>query len=224
MKNQDIETAFLELLEKVAIKPLSNSFFERIEALKERAENKPHADLKAQYAIDVETCKTINGLEDWQLWQYRAKGSGKWIDFTIGSGIPFDCCDSNQYRRHPHADNIIFYHKCSEHDKKRWQVHTGYSDWQDDINPQWQEHWQYRLKPEIITINGKEYAAPLRVAPELGTKYFWYSSICGVKNDIWGNDPVDNQRLAANMVFATEQDCKAVADAFNAILRGYDND
>jgi len=78
--------------------------------------------------------------------------------------------------------------------------------------------------PETITINGKEYAAPLRVAPEPGTKYYWYSSICGVKNDIWGNDCLDNERLSSNCVFVLHDDCQAVADAFNVILTGDDNE
>jgi len=183
----------------------------------------PHAELKVQYALDVETCKDIDGLEDWQLWQYRVKGSGKWIDFTKGSGIPFDCCDSNQYRRHPHADNIIAYHKCSERDKKRWQ--SSYAGrWSDcKREPAWHDDCEYRLKPETIKINGKEYAAPLRVAPDLGAIYWTIAFNNGgfvCNKSEWDDLIMDNGRFNANNCFATEQDCQAVADAFNAILRG----
>jgi len=215
--NEDVESAFLELLEKFAIKPLSNSFFERIEALKERAENNPHAELKAQYTRDAETCKNIDGLEAWQLWQYMNLGS-----WYCCNNTPFLCLDLI-YRRHPHADNIIAYHKCSERDKRRWQ--SSYAGrWSDcKREPAWHDDCEYRLKPETIKINGKEYAAPLRVAPDLGAIYWTIAFNNGgfvCNKSEWDDLIMDNGRFNANNCFATEQDCQAVADAFNAILRG----
>ena len=201
----------------------------------------PRTDLKAQYACDVETCKDIDDLEAWQLWQNITTDgkdfktmleTSRWLSFS-------------KYRRHPHADNIIAYHKCSGRDKKRWQVHKGGYEWENDENPTWQTHWQYRLKPETITINGKEYAAPLRVAPELGAECFYYYKTysvgsltwCGSGNNsfyyhqiyrvgslTWRGSSNDIEKLDNHIVFANKQDCQAVADAFNAILRGDDND
>lgn len=174
--------------------------------------------LKAQYALDVETCKTIDGLDAWQLWQHKKH----YLDWeTIKISFYFKW---SEYRRHPHADNIISYHKCSESEKKRWQCDDGVAGWYTEKPITWNENWDYRLKPETITINGKEYAAPLRVAPYLGAEYWWYSSICGVKNDIWSNDCMDRERLSSNCVFVLHDDCQAVADAFNAILTGDDNE
>ena len=184
----------------------------------------PHAELKAQYACDVETCKTIDGLDAWQLWQVQINKSGDW--FEAGSNM---FCEWNNYRRHPHADSIIEYHKGSERDKKRWQVsgNNGKTWITFYDNPVWDENYQYRLKPETITISGKEYTAPLRVAPAVGTKYFVLSTNCCklvTGFNVWDNRVADNNYLKNGHVFATEQDCQAVADAFNAILRGDDSE
>lgn len=80
--------------------------------MNEFEQDDPHAELKAQYVRDVESCKTIDDLNAFDLWQMRNKtGNQSWgyipgnIDWT-----------ADEYRRHPHADTIIAYHKCSERD------------------------------------------------------------------------------------------------------------
>ena len=52
--SKEIELAFLTLLESAEIKPMSNDFFERIEALRAKSEQKPIADLIAQSEADKE--------------------------------------------------------------------------------------------------------------------------------------------------------------------------
>ena len=183
-----------------------------------------HAELKKQYQKDVETCKSIEGLEACQLWQYKYKNS-EW----------FICPDdlqwvNEQYRRHPHADSIIEYHKCSDTNKKRWQYsENGCEIWQDNGNgePSWFELSKYRLKPRTITIvvNGesKEYNAPLNVVPVVGDEY-WMIELnyngYQAESTRWLDDANDRKALKNNLVFATQEDCQAVADAFSEILAG----
>jgi hypothetical protein len=85
--------------------------------------------------------------------------------------------------------------------------------------PSWNEDDKYRQKPDTITINVKEYNAPMRTAPGVGTEY-WYIDDCSVYSCHWYNDNYDNLRLNENRCFAHKKDCKAVADAITEFLRG----
>jgi hypothetical protein len=179
-----------------------------------------HAELKAQYQRDVETCKDIDGLEVWRLWQVRNFNENKtWI--TVHKIFEWT---ADEYRRHPHADSMIQYHQCSERDKQRWQY--AYRDTWLDCNgePDWYEHTlAFRLKPETITINGKEYNAPLRDSKGIDGEYVYLdlnSSDFFASISDWDNDFCDNKRLNAGLIFSSSEDCQAVANAFNAILHG----
>lgn len=179
----------------------------------------PHAELKAQYVRDLETCATIDGLDAYQLWQYIFRPQQKWFNCEIPPSF-----EREILRRHPHADSMIEYHRCSDKDKQRWQFKEYNNDW-IDLNkheiPAWYENAEYRIKPRTITINGKEYNAPLNVDPEFQNKY-WFVANHNVKmvadNYTWNGDTFDMSCLKNNNCFATQEDCQAVADAFNAIL------
>lgn len=187
-----------------------------------------HSELKTQYAQDIETCAFIDGLEPYQLWQIFYEN--QWYEYD---GHQF--FNNGIYRRHPHADSIIEYHKCSDDDKKRLQIKCN-GKWQnyfdDDFDdysyePDWDERMEYRIKPRTITIvvNGesKEYNAPLNVAPAIDDTYWvivsnhnGYQAECTK----WFNDTDDKSALEKNVAFATQEDCQLVVDAFGEILAG----
>jgi hypothetical protein len=75
------------------------------------------------------------------------------------------------------------------------------------------------FEQDTITINGKEYNAPLRVEPEIGSIY-WVIYRYHASMQVWDGYDVDKKRLQYGEVFASKEDCQAVADALNAILRG----
>jgi len=184
-----------------------------------------HAELKAQYAQDVETCKSIDDLEACQLWQNLCVD--KWYDYEPGDEPRF--YTNMIYRRHPHADKIIEYHKCSDADKNRWQVLNALDNWANlNSKPEWDENYQYRLKPRTITIvvNGesKEYNAPLNVAPVFGAEYWVieFSFAFGFypNSKEWLESELDISALQESHVFSTQEDADRVADAFNQILAG----
>jgi hypothetical protein len=178
-------------------------------------------ELVQQYLKDVETCKTISGLQVKDLWEDITL-KGKFRSYEIDP----KCLSSSKYRRHPHADLMIKYYQCSERDKKRWQykLHTKWETITcNDGMPIWDEDSEYRLKPESININDIDYAAPLREAPKVGSKYWVLSlSLCLNNKTIkqtWNNSEVDNQLLNMGICFATEEACLAVYNAFQSILR-----
>jgi hypothetical protein len=182
-----------------------------------------HAELKAQYTLDVETCKSIDGLEAWQLWQKKAKEYTDWNIIKPISNIAFYA--DYDYRRHPHADSIIEYHKGSDADKKRWQIKCNDGSWKGvRVEPVWDEYSDYRLKPRTITINSVEYNAPMNVAPEVDTHYwvinFEFEFGFVPLAVIWIEDESDYSALEKSHAFGKYDDCKAVADALNAILSG----
>lgn len=174
----------------------------------------PHVELKAKYTHDVEACNELCSLDSYDLWQYcfdnvfnKCTTEPQWNPDT-------------EYRRHPHADSIIEYHKCSNTDKKRWQEKCFGGSWVDCLCPDW-INYQYRIKPRTITINGNEYNAPMNVAPEIGSQYFvmlqdGYSfNVCQYT---WANLSNDFSALNNYRAFVSKEDCHAVCDAFNSIL------
>jgi hypothetical protein len=176
------------------IKPIAHPQFDK------------HAELKTQYQRDVETCKDIDGLEAWNLWQCITPP--KWLD-------------QSEYRRHPHADLMIEYFSSDEQKKNRLQSRENEKKpWITQYLPNWNDTWQYRFKPVII-INGKEYNAPLRDSKGIAGEYVYLrlnSSDFFASVSKWKNDEVDNKRLNAGLIFSSKEDCQAVADAFNEIL------
>ena len=78
----------------------------------------------------------------------------------------------------------------------------------------------YRIKPNTITIGGKELNAPMRVAPVMGNQY-WVPCLgdkC-MNSYAWADDEVDTLYLGTGLCFSTEADAKAVADAFLDLLK-----
>jgi hypothetical protein len=93
--------------------------------------------------------------------------------------------------------------------------------WHDVIDtPLWDCDNEYRMKPRTITINGKEYNAPMNTAPAMGTKYHILNLFGKNWIDSWTGSKQDINRLNSCRAFETAADCQAVADAFETILRG----
>ena len=74
-----------------------------------------------------------------------------------------------------------------------------------------------------ITINGKEYNAPLRAKPAIDSEYF-VANLVENKVIKYNFDDIDfeNKWVNNNVCFATEKDAHAVLTAFQNILRGGD--
>ena len=177
-----------------------------------------HAELRAQYELDVETCASTDGLEPWQLWHILT--SDGW-DKTQCEPLYLKCFE---YLRHPHADSIIAYHKCSPEDKKRWQYQYRDSWINCDGEPDWYEHTPaFRLKPRTISVtlqNGDvlEFPEPVREPLQDGDIFWFKPFVMKMCSDFWHNTKGNLQLLADNRVFITQADCQAAHDAIQAIL------
>lgn len=198
--------------------------------LEKNAQTDPHAELKAQYERDFETCINMetDDLPAWRLWQARNNDNESWC--TIAHEPSF--LASIQYRRNPHADSIIAFHKCSDADKKRWQwsVNGGSNTWincedskEGVFYPIWDENLFYRLKPRVISVtlqNGDVIEFPEPVLEPLGFDDAYYiDEFDGhITEYHWTNDYQDITWLEQNRIFRTEEDCKVSQAAIQAIM------
>jgi hypothetical protein len=176
----------------------------------------PHAEIKRQYACDFETCATIDGLEPWELWQYKYN-----LWETCVTSQFWEAC--TEYRRHPHADSIISYHQCSDADKKHWQYSYRDSWFDCKGEPGWNETLKYRLKPRTISVtlqDGQviEFPEPVREPLDDGDCFWFKPFSMKISSDFWHNTKGDLQLLADNRVFLSQEDCQAAQDALQAIM------
>ena len=75
--------------------------------------------------------------------------------------------------------------------------------------------------PKTITINGVEVPGPERVAPTIGTDYYAIelTSVPKYTNLTWANDSTDRRYLELGLVYRTEKDCLATANAIINALK-----
>lgn len=75
-----------------------------------------------------------------------------------------------------------------------------------------------RVKPRVIYINGHEVPEPLRVAPEIGTRY-WHAALYAPYSTRWDGDSLDCESFALGICHATEAAAVAHADALLSFTR-----
>lgn len=125
----------------------------------------------------------------------------------------------------PHAAlKELYFQDWRETDKpwERWQVLLASGFWVGCIeHPGWSVEYEYRRKPDTITVNGITVNAPLRVAPPLGTEYWTVSADEGVIWSTWDDDEIDKNRLKNGCACATQEDAEALWVAVTAPLRAY---
>ena len=123
--------------------------------------------------------------------------------------------------RHVHAELMKLYAEdAMETDRpwKRWQFCPPGRSWTSHscTNPMWEEDYQYRRKPKIVTVNGFEVVDDVIMeAPEEDTEY-WFE--CQVSNGFvdrysWDHDPLDLMLLERGLTHTTKEGaiahCKA---------------
>lgn len=83
---------------------------------------------------------------------------------------------------------------------------------------------RYRLKPDTITIIGKEYTAPLKAWPN-GAKEVWSWSTGTYEPHRWPRPATENHSgWKTGLFFATEEQAIAVHDALISILTNGEHD
>ena len=128
-----------------------------------------------------------------------------------------------KYRRHPHAENIIKWHQCSDEDKKLWQMRKSSTVWQGVNPPDWFEDFEYRPKPKTIgfTLDSGErveFPEPVRNPLYFGDTY-WFVYPDKVASHTWLNDnDVCQQALKSGRVYLNQQDAQQALDAIKKLL------
>src|SRR5215469_8217260 len=99
---------------------------------------------------------------------------------------------------------------------REWQVQTDWKWFNLSWAPEWIPHQQYRRKPRMLSINGREFPEPMRAAPEVGT-WYWYANPfqdSGVGGGKWEGIGYGKQWLERGLCHATEE---AARQHFEAI-------
>ena len=80
----------------------------------------------------------------------------------------------------------------------------------------------YRIKPRTITVGKYQVAEPMKVAPAIGTRYFYLDSTAenGVMTDNWSNYVYEQKALKSGMCWLNREDAKLAAKAFSELLLG----
>lgn len=80
---------------------------------------------------------------------------------------------------------------------------------------------QFRIKPDTITINGREVPAPIKVALKDGQDY-WYAGLGGAEDwdkDTWISHEVDDARLSRGLIHLSEEAARQHAEALLSFTR-----
>lgn len=175
----------------------------------------PHAELIAQCEQEK-----IDYPEFWRdLWQFK-RVSGAWVKFLHPTEIENDGCE---YRQHPHRENIIAWHACSNEDKKRWQINIM-GEWEDITGiPEFSSTAEYRLRPRTCKVTLQdgtvmEYPEPCRELLENGQRY-WVaaSSAKAVFFDVWNGHIEHYNRLGNGSIHLTEQAAQQHFEVLQAV-------
>jgi hypothetical protein len=153
----------------------------------------------------------------WELFQIKV-GQG-WLSINPKSK---EFHRREEYQKHPHTENIIKWHQCSEEEKQRWECKSIRANkWGTDIiNPNWQEDVEYRLKPKKILIGEYDVPEPIR-SPLKGGEEYWMIKLIANFVDcyVWVNDPFDEERLNNGLIFRTKEDAEIALNAILSVLK-----
>jgi hypothetical protein len=198
-----------------------------------------YEELKKQYEED---CK--NHERPWELWQYRPKTHGAWVDFRFGNPLWDEDCEYR--RKEPPCTPEYFTGLDREKAVQYCGRKVGYSydglRWENGVLKLVDEagtpfsiistntrsnFWVNYIKtiPETYThptitieVNGKEYKLPRPEvnAPKVGTEYYlWYPN---VNSYSWVGDSIDHEWLKMDGVHLTENRAQAWADWWNNVV------
>lgn len=128
---------------------------------------------------------------------------------------------------HPHAALMLFYAKDAALTARPWEGWQSMRNadgevhpWEQVIgHPQWLVTHLYRRKPRTIRIGEVDVPEPLRVAPAVGTTYFYpnMDSSLPVQRTAWNSPGEDIRLLARGLVHLNEDDAVAHAHALIAL-------
>ena len=131
----------------------------------------------------------------------------------------------NVKKEHPYAQVLRW---IADGERVEWRNSAG--DWQEqsakqNLNEAANSDFHpatYRIKPKTITVGKYEVAEPMKVAPAIGTRYWWldFRDRQPVDSYEWTNGPVDKSLLKSGMCWLNPEDAELAAKAFSELLLG----
>ena len=121
-----------------------------------------------------------------------------------------------QPRKHRHAEMI---RRWLDDDSLEVEWLTSLGKWESEPDPDWDEGTELRFRPKMITVGEHSFPHPMRVAPEIGTRYWVVdltrSDLCWETS--WMDGVVDKGYLERGICHTTQSDCAAHARALIAL-------
>ena len=128
--------------------------------------------------------------------------------------------------KHKHADLMLAYAQDAQETDKPWIlwefIYPNISGWQPlKDNPSWSHLLEYRRKVKTIRIGNYDVPEPLRIAPEIGTTYFYpaFTNASKVYSYSFTNDHSDNRILDRGMMHLTSAAAELHAKALISLTK-----
>lgn len=128
--------------------------------------------------------------------------------------------------KHKHADVMLEYAKDARESDTPWinweYMHEISNGWQPlSYNPTWNHTVIYRRKVKTIRIGEYDVPEPLRIAPEIGTTYFYpaFTNASKVYSYSFTNDHSDNRILDRGMMHLTSAAAELHAKALISLTK-----
>ena len=128
---------------------------------------------------------------------------------------------------HKHAENMRLYALDAAETETPWERWERRQEGLEDFhplrnNPHFDENVEYRRKPKTIRIGERDVPEPMRIAPAMGSKYFFVYLECNdhCQHDSWTDRKYDNSRLKLGICHATPEAAIAHAEALILISGG----
>ncbi len=117
-------------------------------------------------------------------------------------------------RQHKHAALI---QQWLDDDSLIVERKAGDGNWYKQTDCFWNEESEYRFKPKMIRCGDLEFPEPMRVAPELDTRFWLATTLEDVLVYRWENDAFDQKVLSRGICHLTEEAAEAHARALIAL-------
>ncbi|MGV8002864.1 hypothetical protein QPK14_12340 [Photorhabdus temperata subsp. temperata] len=127
-------------------------------------------------------------------------------------------------KRHVHADSMLEYAIDASKTDKPWELWERFNEaigWEQcGIGLAFNPNYEYRRKPEMITVGKVSFPKPVDYKLEKGTGY-WVADRCGTYyRQQWDDDDSDIELLESGQLHLTREAAKQHAQAIVKINKG----
>ncbi|MGV8004286.1 hypothetical protein QPK14_21340 [Photorhabdus temperata subsp. temperata] len=126
-------------------------------------------------------------------------------------------------KRHVHADSMLEYAIDASKTDKPWELWERFNEaigWEQcGIGLAFNPNYEYRRKPEMITVGKVSFPIPISYELEIGTEY-WVVGTIEVSRGIWEGNSADLRLLKFSRLHLTNTDAMLHLKALIKISKG----